>query len=346
MVNKLQVKLFNLSDKNFFIFLVCLTLIKNGFHPIGSEWISWVYESGKSFPTPINYLSYSLGPIYISRIFSFPPYVIWWSIFAVFTLFFYLCIYFVLKLQNKNNFKKYAVVFCVFPFFTSPLYFVGHYDLFTILAGVLAATTRCKYIIILSAFLAVSANPEQAVMTSLCICIFSLGSKKSMDKFIAKSWLFISASCYFLIVLIVGNSNNGDRFKSNLVLLRQVTLNSIGELNFIVFSVYGVGWLIILYGIRKIQNVVELTLITIGSIVIPVLCASLILDRTRVGIAVGTLPVILLLKYISSLIDVKQIPNRYFIYLVFAWMFIPQIFIDSDGSLRLPYAEFIRHFVV
>jgi hypothetical protein len=346
MLNTLENRLFKLSDRTFYVLVVLLIILKNGVHPIGSEWISWVYASGKSFPNPTNYLSYSFIPLFISKLFSFPSYLIWWLIFSTFTLLFYFAVFHIIRNIGKVSFKKYTIVFFAFTLSVSPLYYIGHYDLFTISAGVLAATTRSKYLIVIAAFLAVGANPEQAMMTSLCVLIFSLGSKKELDKFIARSWLLISVASYFTIRILIGQGNDGSRIKIILNQMKDVSLDSFGKLNFIIFSVFGVGWIIIILGISQIRKSPKFNLVVFGSIVMPVIFAILILDRTRVGVAIGTLPILLLLKYISSQINIGNIPNRFFFYLLITLLFIPQVFIDFDGALRLPYAEFIRHFLV
>ena len=346
MLSALEDKVFKLSDKTFYLLLVFILIIKNGIHPIGSEWISWVYESGKTFPKPINYLSYSFGPILVSKIFSFPPYIVWWLFFAFLTLLFYLGNYFLIRSLSKNNFKKYAIVFFAFTFSVSPLYYVGHYDLLTIAAGILAATTRHKALIITAAFMAVGANPEQAMMTSLCVAVFTLGSKDLMDKFIARWWLLISVVSYLSIRVFIGQGSDGSRVKIILNQMKDVSTDSLGKINFIIFSVFGVGWAIIFLGSSQIKRISKFRFEFLGAILMPLMFAILILDRTRVGVAIGTLPVLLLLKLIAREVKIEQISNRIFSYLFLAVLFTPQIFIDFDGTLRLPYSEFIKHFVV
>jgi hypothetical protein len=251
-----------------------------------------------------------------------------------------------IKNVAKSSFKKYIIIFFAFTLSVSPLYYIGHYDLFTISAGFVAATTRSKYLVVIAAFLAVGANPEQAMMTSVCVLIFSLGSKKAMDKFIARSWLLISVVSYFTIRTLIGQGNDGSRIKIILNQMKDVSLDSFGKLNFIIFSVFGVGWIIIILGTSHVKKSTNLNLIVLGSIIMPVIFAIIILDRTRVGVAIGTLPILLLLKYISSQVNIENIPNRIFLYLLIAILFVPQVFIDFDGALRLPYAEFIKHFLV
>jgi hypothetical protein len=223
---------------------------------------------------------------------------------------------------------------------------MGHYDLITIAAGILAATTRYKSLIIMGAFMAVSANPEQAMMTSLCVAVFAMGSKEVMDKFIAKWWLLITFISYFSIHLIIGQANDGSRVKIFLDTIKGVSADSLGKINFIIFSVFGVGWAIIFLGSSQIMRISKLKFQILGAILMPVIFAIFVLDRTRVGVAIGTLPVLLLLKLIARELKVEEISNRVFSYLLIVIIFTPQIFIDSDGTLRLPYSEFIKHFVV
>ena len=346
MISKIEKKIFSLSDINFYIVLLGLVILKNGLHPIGSEWISWVYTAGRSYPEPVNYLSYSLIPVLLSKILMFPTYLIWWLFFTMLTVLFYIYIFFTLKKLAGSNSKKYFIIFFTFTLSVSPLYYLGHYDLFTIFAGILAATTKRKSMVFLAAVIAVGANPEQAMLTSICVFIFSFYTKDAFDIFIARTWTVISLTSYFIFRLIIGQGEDGSRLKIILHQMKEISLDSAGKINFIVFSVFGVGWFFIILGCSFLKNNSKFQLLLLSSIFIPIFFAVSILDRTRVGVAIGTLPILLFLKFVSTKVDLEGLPNRLFMRVLIAYLIIPQIFIDYDGTLRLPYSEFIHRFLV
>ena len=73
-----------------------------------------------------------------------------------------------------------------------------------------------------------------------------------------------------------------------------------------------------------------------------------ILDRTRIGVAVGALPLILLLKQMMDTKSLGKILNLNIKqnHLFYALLLTPTVIIDTDGSLRLPYLELINKFIV
>jgi hypothetical protein len=346
MISKIENWIFSFSDKKFYSVLLIIVLMKNGIHPIGSDWISWVYKAGQDFPEPTSYLSYSLIPVMLSKLFAFPGYLTWWVFFAILTILFYFYIYLSIRRLAGQNSKKIFIVFFSLSLAVSPLYYIGHYDLFTIFAGVLAATTRSKSVVFIAALFAVGANPEQAMITSLCVLFFAYSTNEQFSKFIARTWTVVSFVSYVLIKLLIGQGDVGSRLRIIPTQMKDVSLDSLGKLNFILFSVFGVGWIFIIIGFAVINKIKNSKLIVLSSVVVPVLFAIVILDRTRVGVAIGTLPILLFLKYISSNIQMDSISNRFFTQVLLVYLFIPQVFIDYDGTLRLPYSEFIKHFIV
>lgn len=346
--NDLSKKIFNLSNKKFILLILSLLIIKNGIHPIGSEWIDWVYSAGKSFPDPENYFSYSIIPILISKILNYPPYLIWWFVFLVFTFLFYLAIILSIKKITGDEFKKVALIVFSFPIIASPLYYLGHYDLITISGALIAGFTKSKKLVILGALIAIGSNSEQALMTSICVALVSMGTQSSFHKFIAKIWISFSLSGYLLLKILIGTSTDGNRIQIIFGQLKEVVLDSSGRLNLIIFSVFGLGWIFIYLSYQFRSIFPRQSLVYIGAVVIPVFLSILILDRTRIGVAVGALPFIMFIKYIF---DSDQVKNEFmnkinFQYLLVAFVLVPTNFVDTDGSIRLPYFELIHKFLV
>lgn len=341
-------RILELPNKKFAFLLLAFLIIKNGLHPIGTDWISWVYSAGKSFPSPENYFSYSIIPIMIAKILNYPPYLIWWIIFLALTLIVYFLLIINIKKIAGSEFKKVSLFFFSFPFLTTPLYYLGHYDLITISGALLAGLTKSKKIVVLGALVAIGSNPEQAIMTSICVVIFSLGTKSSFHQFIAKIWLVLSLSGYLLLKLFIGTSNDGNRINIIIGQLKDVIPDSLGRLNLIAFSVFGLGWMFIYLAHKVMKDFPRRLFVFLGSVVLPISLSILILDRTRVGVAVGALPLVLFIKFIFDFEPAKNvlINKINYEYLIIAFILVPTIFIDTDGSVRLPYLELIHKFLV
>ncbi len=341
-------KIFELPNKKFVLLLLLFLIIKNGIHPIGTDWIDWVYSAGKSFPGPENYFSYSIIPVLIAKLLNYPSYLIWWLIFFALTLFFYLLIILKIRKIAGDDFKKVVLIVFCFPFLSSPLYYLGHYDLITISGALIAGLTKNKKFVVLGALIAIGSNSEQALMTSICVALVALGTKSSFHQFMARIWVSFSFIGYLLFRILIGASSDGNRIQIILGQLKGVVLDSSGRLNLIIFSVFGLGWIFIYLSYQFRSIFPRQLLVYMGAVILPVCLSILILDRTRIGVAVGTLPFIMFIKYIF---DSEQVKNQFmnkinFQYLIAALILVPTIFVDTDGSIRLPYFELIHKFLV
>ena len=344
----LATKIFELPNKKFILLLLSFLVIKNGIHPIGTDWIDWVYSAGKSFPGPENYFSYSIIPVLVAKILNYPPYLIWWLVFLILTFLFYLLIILRIRKIAGDEFKKVALIFFCFPILSSPLYYLGHYDLITISGALIAGLTNNKKFVVLGALIAIGANSEQALMSSICVVLVSIGTKSSFHQFMARIWVSFSLIGYLLLKVLIGASSDGNRIQIIFGQLKGVILDSSGRLNLIIFSVFGLGWIFIYLSYQFRSIFPRQLLVYLGAVVVPVCLSILILDRTRIGVAVGALPFLMFIKYIF---DSGQVKNEFmnkinFQYLIPAFVLAPTIFVDTDGSIRLPYFELIHRFLV
>jgi hypothetical protein len=279
---------------------------------------------------------------------SYPNFLLWWGVFLVLTVVFYSFIFIKIKSIAKESYKKWVMIFLIFPFTITPLYYVGHYDLITIFGAVIAGFSNKKVFVFVGAFLAVSANPEQAIFTSACLLLLAFGSKIEWHACIAKIWLALSISTFVLINLFLGTATEGNRAKIILAEFKEVILDSAGLVHLIIFSVFSVGWIILgLFYSANLGNTRNI-FVLLSVVVIPVLLSITILDRTRIGVAVGALPLILLLRGVMEsdlLANTNTVKIRQE-YLFYALVLTPTLIVDTDGSLRLPYLELINKFIV
>jgi hypothetical protein len=334
-------KVFLLSDNRFTFLLFSILIFKNGIHPIGTEWIDWVYAAGKEFPDASSYFSYSLLPVLLAKFLQFPPYLVWWIVYGILTAFFYFALAYQIKKLAGSEYKTWLVIFCAFPFVLSPIYFLGHYDLITIAGGIMAGFTKSKKMLFAGAILAIGANTEQSIMTSLCLILLAIGTKNSWHAKIATIWSGLSVGSYLLLRIFLGSSDDGNRIYIIVNQLGDVLIDSLGKAHLIAFSVFGVGWTVLVKLIERSEKNLPGVLALFASIIIPVILSVLILDRTRIGVAVGTLPIILMLR---NFLESSKTSNVFkgsgsVKSLAILIVCVPTVFIDSDGSLRLPYVE-------
>jgi hypothetical protein len=340
-MSNLLTRILFLSDNRFTLLLFAILIIKNVIHPIGTEWIDWVYDAGREFPNASSYFSYSIIPVLVAKLLQFPSYLVWWIIFGFLTALFYFTLAYQIKKLSGSEYKTWLVIFCAFPFVISPIYFLGHYDLITIAGGILAGLTKSKKIVFGGAVLAVGANAEQAIMTSLCLVLLAIGTKNGWHIKVASIWFGLSISTYLLFRIFLGSSDDGNRIHIIVNQISDVLINSAGKVHLIVFSVFGVGWIVLVRIFKHSKGNVPEILILFAAVIIPVLLSIVILDRTRIGVAVGTLPMVLLLRQFLESSRVLEIAKSgtSVKFLAILILCVPTVFIDSDGSLRLPYVE-------
>lgn len=332
--------LLNLKEKIFLIILMLLVIVKNGIHPIGYDWIDWLYVASQDFPKNQSYLSYSIVPLYEAKILSYPPPIVWWIFNLALTFLVSFYFLFALSKNYRDNFKKVCIIFITLPLFISPYLFVGHYDLITIAAAILAFQSQNKLVIFFASLLAALTNVEQSLVTSLCLLVLCISTKDRIHKIVFVNWSLSSLSAYFLFNLYLSESLISNRAKANFNFIGAVK-ESLGVTNLILYSLYGVAWFWIVLSIWKLEKFILL----VPLVILPYLMCILTVDRTRVGIAVGALPVLLILKYTFDNTNLLMYSERFFYRYFLVYLFIPGIFVDTGEILRLPFKEFFNYLV-
>lgn len=337
-----------LSNTKFTLLITVLIILKNGVHPIGTDWIDWVYLASANFPEATNYLSNSVFPMYISRLIEYPTYLIWWVIFTLLTILFYIFLSIKIKNIYGSNYKIALLSFLIFPFTYIPLYYIGHYDLLTIFGAILAGLTRKKTIVVLGVCFAAGANPEQALVTSICVALLSIGTRSKWHRFVAIVWFSCSVLSLAMLRLFVGKPSTGNRIESIIGQIDSVFFNSLGLTHILIFSVFSSGWVVLyILGFQEVSKTRNIMVIS-AVVIIPASLAILILDHTRVGVAVSALPLIIFLKHYLTPEFFNLLNSRYPKpeHLLFLVLFTPSVVVDVGGNLRLPYLELIRWIMI
>lgn len=328
----------NLKNYNFAILITLIVILKNGIHPIGTDWVIWLFEAARKFPDFESYFSSSIIPIIAVKALNFPTFNYWWITHFIFYILMISMLIRHLNRFHSKDFRKILILICTTPLFVSPILYLGHYDIYTIASGVIVFIAKRKHMIIVAALLASLTNPEQSLVTALCLFFIYIGTRQKNHKELFIIWLTTSVIIYALVQILVRKSKEGDRQEIILGQLKNVMLESSGLVNFLIFSLFGVFWFwIFLYAIR-FKNFYTIT----GIVIIPLILVFVILDHTRVGVAVGAVPLLIIVR---EMIDKKMLENlnvRFF-YLYFGiYCFIPQVFVDFDLTIRLPYREFVK----
>ena len=329
-----------LRNRPYFLILFSLVLLKNGIHPIGIEWQNWLSDASNSFPKYSSYLSFSIIPIVLFKIMHEPSSLVWWSLHLGLSLAIS-AIYFK-HLSNRfgTDFKKIAIVIFSLPLFISPYLYIGHYDLYTISAALLASATKKRSLIFLAACLATFTNVEQALVTSICLFIIFSATREKLHKTIFLIWSMTASVGFLLLTIFISGTIQDKRADTSLGLLKTALIHSFGLFHLIVFSLLGVAWFWVFMSFELLKN----RLIFVGALFFPLILCIITVDRTRVGVAVGSLPILILFMYIFEHTKILRKEFKfYFIYFAF-YLIIPSYFVtdfDSGGFLRVPYRELL-----
>jgi hypothetical protein len=128
---------------------------------------------------------------------------------------------------------------------------------------------------------------------------------------------------------------------------------SLGIWSFIFLGVLGPTWIVFGYlFLKKTWSIGERSTlkkfwVLLGVIAIPTGMSFFILDRTRLGVVVGALPLFLFLipelkKSFASTPATKDIQYPVLSAGILFWIMYPALIVDSGGLFRLPYAEFMN----
>ncbi len=158
-----------------------------------------------------------------------------------------------------------------------------------------------------------------------------------------------------LIGLRLWFNSPADATREGIVLeeLGSVINASLGIWSFIFLSVLGPTWVVFGYlFLKKTWSTGQTSRIKkfwvfLGVVAIPMGMSFFILDRTRLGVVVGALPLFLFLipemrKFFASTPATKDIQYPVLSAGILFWIMHPALIVDSGGLFRLPYAEFMR----
>ena len=116
------------SDTSFVLLLLFIALLRVGPSPIGAPWVNSVYEAAKSFPNPINYISYSPLPTLIAKVLRQPPALAWWVIFGFILVLWFIVVMRKIKRIFPDHYRLIQIIFAASQVVLLEITHIGHYD--------------------------------------------------------------------------------------------------------------------------------------------------------------------------------------------------------------------------
>jgi hypothetical protein len=342
----------SISDPRYVALLLVISVVRVGPSPIGAPWVGWVFDAAKDFPESANYISYSPLPVLIAKVLGEPRVVIWWVLFAAILLVWFIAVMQRLKLLFPNHYRIAQLLFAASQVVMLQTTFIGHYDNISVIAASLIFLWNSPWLIYFAAFLAAGANPYMSFATGVCVFVLYFGTRTSRYLKVGLIYLIVS------LAVLVGSHYwmdapaGGTRESIVLGELESVIKGSLGIWSFIFLSVLGPLWLVFLWLLgQRESSFGHLTparkfLIFMGAVGIPMGMSFFILDRTRLGVVVGCLPLFLyilpeLKRAFEKLSELKEIKIPVLSGGILVWILYPAIIVDTAGVFRLPYAKFI-----
>lgn len=343
MLSDLGKKVDTITFRSWTLLILLVLLLKSGIHPIGVGWLEIVKKASDSFPAASNYMSTSPLPIIIHKTLGDSS-LVWWIFHALlFCLFLLISIWYASKSYPRLKRLSVALIFTS-PTFLIVLLFIGHYDFFTIAGAALAIFAVSYRVKAFGVLLACLANPEQALVTSaILLTLFLVVREKQLLK-IGILYSISAVTTFVLVRFVIVETNEIQRSSVILSQLELVIKSSASVWALLPFTVFGMtGIFILLNWQAKMRSKMIGLGITFG---IPILLSLLILDKTRVGVAVSAAAMFYLVKQSLEDLDKKyeRDKNQYFenLGLVSIFVFlVPSLYVDIGGDLRLPYKELL-----
>ena len=348
MLLRTELKLQQLSSLKFKLLLIALASIRVGISPIGQEWVGWLVDAAKAFPESANYISYSPLPVLLMKILSSSNPFLWWSIWLIIDLtWLYICMVFIEKKYPKNS-RFLQTIFMMSQLVTVNLTMIGHYDNLIFIAITLLIFFKSRLLIFLSACIAAGANPYLSFAAGICLLFYYLYTRNKQNLSIALYWSIVS------LVFLIGTNffltapNSGTRQSIVLGQFAMVIKGVVGVWWYLPFSVFGaltLIYFILLFDSLKHKNSLgklKVASFLIGSLIIPVAMAYLILDHTRIGVAAGSAVLLLLIfeKVDTITSFMAKLNLQPISSLIVLWVLTYPVIVDSAGVFRLPYEKF------
>jgi len=197
------------------------------------------------------------------------------------------------KRQPATQTQLQLVLLAALPVLSTQISWLGMYDAFLFLGILVWFFSRSKLMWIIGALVAASANPEQLFVAAVCALIVS--STQAFTEYRIRSFILL---CSAILVWLFAQiwfvmSSNAESRAGQLGELFDPSVYAFSKFwPHYVWAIYGALWLTVLLVLFSQKSRIQITVITVGAVVIPLIFAAITLDGPRV-LALVTLPLAL-----------------------------------------------------
>jgi hypothetical protein len=322
--------------------VIGLSVIRTGPLPIGPEWVGWLRSAGQSLPVPSELLSSSLGPVGLMRVLGYPGDVAWWALgFILWLAAFGGTIFYLARFGALG--RLIAIGVAASPAFAVTLSMLGHYDLWIIVGSAVVAVSSRRLLVVVGAVIATLGNPEQAVLSAIAVLLvaFAWGNRRSICS--GAIFLGIATLGFVSAWFWVSGSTSDGRSGIYLGFVSQSIDSIVGLWPLAVYAWLGPLWIGVIFLLALLPRWWPRGLAFSGVIVLPGLMSMTTLDGTRVFVAVGTGALLSLVVHsLRGPLKDWQPTSGVLGGAAMIGLLTPSVIVDTGGTLRLPYLDWLE----
>lgn len=329
----------------FMLLILVIGVIRIGPLGIGPDYVRQLSVSAESFPTPVSYLSSGLGPTFIISLIGEPSTLAWWIVGSLIWIGMILVL--LNAVRKSGTWAKPAWILIVMsPAFILSVSMLGQTDMFTIAGSLLIACGRKPITLIAGIVIVPLGNPEQAFASSLILLLVALALREKT--LLSRSLFFLaSAGIYFLCIQIWFHMMADSDARVQLVIgeesmLVDTTRFILGTWPLSLYAAMGPLWIaliVILFTLKpKARWIVFFALV-----IIPIGIQTVTFDGTRDFVIPGLAGTLALFITVWRRNWKGDAPTNILVGGLFLILVLsPALIIDSAGTVRMPYDDWLR----
>jgi hypothetical protein len=225
---------------------------------------------------------------------------------------------------------------------------IGKFDLFLIMGATCLILFNSNTAKLVGALLMTMGNFEQAIAAFFVLTIYSLSSDNNLK---TKKILMITTSAVFIQFYLLNRAygkwsfSNGDsRFNWLVDNGARYFKANISSFPILIFSGYGIIWILVLITILRSSSILNLTLHFISLVIIPFALTMTTFDGTRVWVII-TAPLTLHLIRSFSAEKAEIFGSKIFVSIVLLiGLLTPALNVEVIGSVKKPYLHLFDTF--
>lgn len=302
---------------------------------IGPVFTGLFRDAAYRFPEPNGWLGSSLGVILLMKGLGYPGDLAWER--GGLVVYGLVVLGLLLWTTRTGAWQRVAILLLVAsPGFGMLTNLTGHYDYFTLLGSLAVALSRTKRAITAGACVAVLGNPEQVLVSALCLTVLGLSFPSARIRAaimggIATIWL-----C-FLALLYGGASGRLDT-GGHYHLLATALRRFLADWPLAIWAFLGPLWLVLLVTLLAMRRSVLPALV--GVVGIPAAASIVTIDGTRVFVAISCASLAFLIHEVWRTRWATEVPSNEVLGATFLLLILSpavHLFPGAPGLLVQPY---------